>query len=92
MGISIISGNVNCYNNAVSLGANAIGGAIVGILKYTDAATSNSNFYYNSVYIGGTANASAERNSYAFLRLGANSPTVSDIVKNNIFYNERSGV
>jgi uncharacterized protein YjdB len=92
IGLGITSGNANCYNNAVSIGEDAQGGAVVGILKYTDAATSNSKFYHNTVYVGGTVTlTSSERKSYAFLRLGAFNPTTSDIAKNNIFYNVRSG-
>jgi uncharacterized protein YjdB len=91
IGLAITSGNANCYNNVVSVGDGAPAGAVVGILKYTDAATSNSTFYNNSVYVGGAANAATERNSFAFLRLGANAPTTADVVKNNVFYNARTG-
>ncbi len=91
IGLGITSGNANCYNNAISVGENTQPGAVVGILKYTDVVTSNSTFYFNTVYVGGTTVALLERISYAFLRLGLVNPTTADVVKNNIFYNLRSG-
>jgi len=94
IGIGISGGNVNCYNNAVSLGSNDNGHTLVGILKYNSSTASNCNFYHNSVYIGGSATGTAgvsERYSFGFLRIPTLTFTGNDVLKNNIFYSERSG-
>ena len=84
MGIDIVSGVSDYYNNMISLGnsLNAASFPIYGIYKNIPQ---NNNFYFNTVYISGSPTSLAG-NSYAFHRNSA----ATDIIENNIFYNGRS--
>ncbi|MES2778770.1 MAG: BNR-repeat neuraminidase N-terminal domain-containing protein, partial [Bacteroidota bacterium] len=87
-GIYIQGGTKNWIvrNNTVALtnGSNTLPMVIRGI---SDNNANNTNTYYNNtVYIGGTA-ASGALNSFAFERRLASTITL----RNNIFYNERTG-
>ena len=83
------SGNATFRNNMVRLGLDATGASITTGFSFVgirDIALATSNYYHNSVYIGGTGVVSVS-NTYCFL---------SDVVtntrkfQNNIFYNARS--
>ncbi len=89
-------------NNMIDLGyrmdgTSIISGAeITGILDNTSGYTSGANttfmdYYYNSVYIGGTGITGTTNNTYAFRRLNTNSsPKNTEDIRNNIFVNNRS--
>ncbi len=84
-GISLITSSnaLNIYNNQITVGTGAGAEAIAyGIY---DGGTGGSNFYYNSVAITGTM--SGANSSYAYFRNTTPTPSI----KNNIFYNDRSG-
>ncbi|MBI5021303.1 MAG: T9SS type A sorting domain-containing protein [Ignavibacteriales bacterium] len=82
-GIQIAAGFGDYINNMISLGSYENGNYnIAGIYK----PSGNSNFYYNTVYIGGSVD-SGSSNSAAFFR---EYPGIN-ILNNNIFSNVRSG-
>jgi hypothetical protein len=82
-GIQIAAGFGDYINNMVSLGSGESGNYnIAGIYK----PSGSSNFYYNTVYIGGIVD-SGGCHTVAFFR----EYTGINILKNNIFYNTRSG-
>jgi hypothetical protein len=88
-GITVLGGTSNFYNNMVVLGVDALGGSLTSAHEYNGifkVATNNNNFYFNSVYIGGTGVTAGTPNTYAFRRTG----TAVDECKNNIFVNVRS--
>jgi hypothetical protein len=76
-------------NNMVRLGIDATGtsitssAAITGILKATSG---NNNFYFNSVFIGGSSVVGGTVNTFGFRRTG----TATDDFRDNIFVNSRS--
>jgi len=83
-GINLSAGNTSvCYNNMISLGSGSETGnwTIYGIEKGT---TNSTSFYFNTIYLYGTASSSV--NSAAFKRTGSG----TDVVKDNIFYNTRT--
>lgn len=88
-GIFLYSGTATLSNNMIRLGIDKDGNSITtsalirGILKST---TSNTNIYYNSIYIGGTGVASGTVNTYAISRTA----TATDNIINNILFNARS--
>ena len=90
VGIYLAQGPTTVSNNMIRLGVNAAGASvststrIYGILKNT---ASNTNFYFNSVYIGGN-NTGAAVNTFCLNRM----VTGVDICKNNIFWNARTAV
>ena len=92
-GIQTVGGNTGTtiQNNMIDLGNSfTLNNTIYGI--YQGAATAVGNpfkYYHNSVYIGGTAQASATMPTYAFYRTGAIVPTTND-VRNNILANQRT--
>ncbi|MDP1727935.1 MAG: fibronectin type III domain-containing protein [Bacteroidota bacterium] len=88
-GIYISSnGSATYANNQITIKHNLVGTQprIRGIELNTWGGTNS--FFYNSIYIGGIANGA--NTSTAFYR-NTNSATAALLVKNNIFYNERSG-
>ena len=97
-GIFTRSGNnstQNYFNNMITLGnAQTTNTCIVGIwgnLSQTNNPTVV-NVYYNSIYITGTVTSGAQP-SFGFLRgdLSTTEKTVPVDVRNNIFYNDRTG-
>lgn len=91
-GLYIIGGNNNVTNNMIRLGIDASGSSLTqGKLTYgiwdSEVATSYSDFYFNSVYIGGTGVASGTVSSYAFYSLESAGVRA---FRDNIFYNARS--
>ncbi|MGF1638594.1 MAG: hypothetical protein ACFCUU_16065, partial [Cyclobacteriaceae bacterium] len=84
--ISNVVGNFNIYNNFIALGQNQTANPIYGI--YSNAAsTGNVKLFNNSVAIAGTAT-TGTANTYAMYRSAASQLEV----KNNVFFNGRSGV
>ncbi len=84
-GISIfgtMGGGPIIANNQISLATGTAANVVVGIIDGSSG-TTNNRIFYNSVYIGGSANA----DSYGYRRTAT--PTVQ--LRNNIFYNERTG-
>ena len=86
-GIYLNNGSFTVDNNVISLanGANTNVLNLQGILDAVGALGTN-NYYFNSVYIGGSTNSGA-LNSFAFSR----SATTTTVVKNNILNNQRTG-
>ena len=86
--------NITFKNNILRLGVNNAANnktntLMYGIYQNAQFSTNDVNkFYHNSIYIGGTAAASATQNSYAFYQAGAVVPNTLDL-KNNIFANRR---
>ncbi|MBI2968071.1 MAG: hypothetical protein HYY40_09700 [Bacteroidetes bacterium] len=89
-------------NNIISLGYRTDGSSITsgaeitGILDNTSGYTSGvnttyMNYYYNSIYIGGTGVTGTTNNTYAFRRNNTNaSPKNTEDIRDNIFANGRS--
>jgi hypothetical protein len=96
-GIAIRSadGNLNVYNNMISLGTGSANNtAFVGIHAnhgFTPVPTVD-NIYYNTVNIAGTATTGAQP-SFCFLRgdFSTTERTAPVTIKNNIFINSRTG-
>ncbi|RAK64063.1 hypothetical protein DLM85_19155 [Hymenobacter edaphi] len=75
--------NLTAANNQIAPGSGSVAGVpVLGILN-GGSGTGNA-FYYNSVYLTG----SGAVDSYAYRRTGS---TASGALRNNIFYNERTG-
>ncbi len=88
-GIEKLAGTTTFQNNMIRLGLNALGASLSNgfvINGYNDATADIVNFYFNSIYIGGTGVAGSS-NTYAFQSTSA---TGSRNFRNNIFYNARS--
>ena len=92
-GINFIDGAANIQNNVIRLGIDKDGNSVTcaaqinGILKSSGYST---NFYFNTVYIGGTGVADEYVNTYA-LNFSTKSTSFEE-VKNNIFINMRSNI
>lgn len=87
-GMDIAAGNGVIQNNMIRLGMDSLGGSVQSP-SYVRGITKNSgniSIYHNSVYLGGSNIANANSNTFAFQRTGAG----TDIVRNNIFVNNRS--
>ncbi|MBN2746803.1 MAG: T9SS type A sorting domain-containing protein [Bacteroidales bacterium] len=90
IGIRINNGNYDFHNNHIRIGIDANGNSITSAVKIYGFYKSNSlasNFFHNSVYIGGTGVSSTANNTMAFYRSNNSTP---DYVMNNIFVNNRS--
>ncbi len=74
-----------CSNNIISVGEN-VGYTVYGIAEAGTTVTNNSNFYFNTVYVGGTASGSTKL-SYALYCSGT---TNTKNIRNNILFNNRS--
>lgn len=87
--------NTTYKNNIIRLGVNNAAGdktntTVYGIYQNVSFNTNDIyKFYHNSVYIGGTAKASATLNSFAFYQAGTVIPATLEL-KNNIFANQRT--
>jgi len=82
-GLYINSGLTTYSNNIVNLGSTASNCTLYGVYD-VGAASNNTNFYHNSIYIGGTVTSS---NSYALFNLASNN---TRDYRNNILYNART--
>jgi len=73
----------------IRLGYTAAGTSITNGLQINGIFESSgtNNFFFNSVYIGGTGVATLANNSFAFF---SNAVTTTRFYANNIFYNARS--
>jgi hypothetical protein len=87
-GMDIAAGNGTIQNNMIRLGLDSLGGSIQApcIIRGITKNSGNINIYHNSVYIGGSNISNANANTFAFQRTGSG----TDIVRNNIFVNNRS--
>jgi hypothetical protein len=82
-------GSATFQNNMVRLGFNAAGDSIVTpyqIVGINELAGATSNFYFNSVYIGGSNVDAGGSNTFAF---SSSAVTVPRNIQNNIFWNAR---
>jgi len=92
---TITTPTITFKNNVIRLGVNNVANnkmntLMYGIYQNAQFSVNDVNkFYHNSVYVGGTASASASKNSFAFYQAGAVVPTTLDL-KNNIFANQRT--
>ena len=84
-GITISGGRANVYNNMISLGSTDNLDHDFGAIANQNNSGTASNFYFNSVYIGGNPSAGSNLTSCIVLK-----NSKAD-VKNNILYNARSG-
>lgn len=90
LGLQVAGGDMSFYNNRLRIGIDAGGNSItsaVNLWGIYKSSTSANNFYYNTVYLGGTGVGSTTNNTYAFYR---SVNTTSDIIQNNILVNNRS--
>ncbi|MBI4930074.1 MAG: T9SS type A sorting domain-containing protein [Bacteroidetes bacterium] len=93
---SIFSNNMIALGYRVDGSSITSGAEITGILDNTSGYTSGvnttyMNYYYNSVYIGGTGVTGTTNNTYAFRRNNTNiSPKNTEDIRDNIFVNCRS--
>ncbi len=87
-GLDFAAGNGVVANNMIRLGLDSLGNSIATpcVFRGITKNTGNITLVHNSVYIGGTGIASNAANTIAFQRSGAG----TDIVRNNIFVNNRS--
>ncbi|NLT02955.1 MAG: T9SS type A sorting domain-containing protein, partial [Bacteroidales bacterium] len=82
------TGTLSAFNNIVFLGDSITRGSnIFGILKNCSKAF---NLFHNTVHLGGTVSDGSTTTSYALRDRTDGTPSVRDI-RNNIFYNTRSG-
>lgn len=86
-GLIVNAGTTTFHNNMIRLGLDAAGSAItVGCaINGINEAVGTNNFYFNSVYIGGSGVASS-LNTFAL----TSTPVNNRNYRNNIFYNARS--
>ncbi len=87
-GMDIAAGNGVIQNNMIRLGMDSLGGSVqsTSFIRGITKNSGNITIYHNSVYIGGSNIVNANSNTFAFQRTGAG----TDIVRNNIFVNNRS--
>lgn len=87
-GFDVSGGIANVQNNMIRLGYDSLGGDVAapatfrGITKFAGSF----NFYFNSIFIGGSGVFAGTSNTFAFARNSAG----TEIVRNNIFVNNRS--
>lgn len=87
-GFDVSGGIANVQNNMIRLGYDSLGVDVVssathrGITKFAGSF----NFFFNSIFIGGSGVAAGTSNTFAFAR----NSTGTDVVRNNIFVNNRS--
>lgn len=87
-GFDVSGGIANVQNNMIRLGYDSLGADVVssathrGITKFAGSF----NFFFNSVFIGGSGVAAGASNTFAFAR----NSTGTDVVRNNVFVNNRS--
>jgi hypothetical protein len=92
-GINIIDGAANIQNNVIRLGIDKDGNSVTGTAQINGILKSTgygADFYFNTVYIGGTGVADGDVNTYAF-NFSTKSTSLEE-VKNNIFVNMRSNI
>lgn len=82
------TGTTTVANNIVFLGDSITTGCYVfGIVKNSTKAM---NFFHNTIHLGGTVGDGSTTSSYAYRDKTGTAPALRDI-RNNIFYNTRSG-
>ena len=85
-GINISGGTATYQNNMISLGTGIATGCAINGINEPSSSTSFDNFYFNSIYVGGTG-VSGSASTFAFNSLVINN---TRNIRNNIFYNARS--
>ncbi len=88
-GINIISSNADYSNNMIRLGIDASGANITTACKINgiNEVGGTNNFYFNSIYVGGTSVGTTVNNTFA---LTSAVITTTRKFRNNIFQNSRS--
>ena len=90
-GINIFNGSAIFQNNAIRLGIDINGNSTTSsaqINGITKASTSLCNFYFNTIYVGGSNVMAGSVKTYAINFLAKSS--INDNLKNNIFINMRT--
>ena len=87
VGASAASTTYTCSNNIISLGDNNVNN-LYGIAEQDTTTTAISNFYYNTIYLGGTQATSSLPQSFCFRNLSSTNGTRD--IRNNIFMNGRA--
>ena len=90
-GLFLNDGVATVANNIIRVGIDETGASITGnysLFGIDEQSDRNTNFYHNSIYIGGTGVVSLSTATYAFSSSGANTGLVE--FKNNIVVNARS--
>lgn len=89
-GVQFVAGTFTAQNNMVRVGLDTSGASTASASTvrgiYDNGTTAGRNFYYNSVYLGGTQTSGAA-NTYAFLSTGVSNART---YQNNIFVNARA--
>lgn len=88
-GIYNTGGISNCYNNMVRLGIDESGTSLTNEydIRGIYDATGTHQYYFNSIFIGGTSVTSGTTNTYAFYSAISSNTRA---IQNNIFVNNRS--
>ncbi len=85
-GMHVGGGRMSYYNNRVRVGTTTSEGIeVIGV--YDALTTSSNNYYFNTVYVGGSGVTGASAGTFAFRSDGT---TNTRNIRNNIFYNARS--
>ncbi|MBN8546804.1 MAG: hypothetical protein J0L60_11805 [Ignavibacteria bacterium] len=90
-GLFLNDGVATVANNIIRVGIDETGASITGnysVFGIDEQSDRNTNFYFNSIYVGGAGIVSSSTATYAFRSAGSNSGLVE--FKNNIVVNARS--
>lgn len=89
-GMDLAAGTVTVKNNMIRLGYDNSGGSVIAPMTVRGVTKNSSivNFWFNSIFVGGTGVGTATANSLAFNRNAAGA--TADDIRNNIFMNSRS--
>lgn len=87
-GFDIGSGTANIQNNMIRLGYDSLGADVTSSATYRGISkfSGSFNFLFNSIFIGGNGVLAGTSNTFAFAR----NSTGTDVVRNNVFVNNRS--
>ncbi len=87
-GIRVYSGSSTISNNIINLGSGLSSGQNICGIYENGSEGNNNNIIFNTVYISGSVSSGSTAFTYAFCN---NSNANTRIIKNNIFFNARSG-
>lgn len=90
-GSSASSASATLINNQISLAPSGITNQLLSGIADESFNGNTLTCYYNSVYIGGTNDPASLNHSWAYSRFPVGSGGSVNIIRNNIFFNNRSG-
>ena len=90
-GSSASNASATLINNQISLAPSGISNQLLSGIADESFNGNTLTCYYNSVYIGGTNDPASVNHSWAFSRFPVGSGGSVNILRNNIFFNNRSG-